>query len=53
MRKELSDEVKAKLRKILALAESGIDGEREAAKKSSSESSTRGKYFIGTSLVSS
>lgn len=32
MRKELSDEVKAKLRKILALAESGIDGEREAAK---------------------
>lgn len=32
MRKELSEEVKSKLRKILALAESGIDGEREAAK---------------------
>ena len=32
MRKELSDVVKNKLRKILALAESGIDGEREAAK---------------------
>ena len=32
MRKELSDEVKAKLRKILALAESGIDGEQLAAK---------------------
>lgn len=32
MRKELSEEVKSKLRKILSLAESGIDGEREAAK---------------------
>ena len=32
MRKELSDEVKAKLRKILALADSGVDGERLAAK---------------------
>ena len=32
MKNDLSDEVKAKLRKILALAESGIDGERMAAK---------------------
>jgi hypothetical protein len=32
MRKDLSEEVKSKLRKILALAESGIEGEQKTAK---------------------